>query len=112
MSRCCRGIFATLMQREDPKAVTASMSKSLRGGKVFIDWSQNDQQKTTASVYTMRAQPEPRVSMPVTWQEISKPKSLPVPTPGLAMKRCETKGDLFRPVLELVQSLHNPAAAG
>ncbi len=101
--------IATLMQRQDPRGITASMSKSIRGGKVFIDWSQNDQQKTTACVYTLRAQPEPRVSMPVTWEEIARPKSLPVPTPALAIKRCEQQGDLFRPVLEMVQKLPSPA---
>ena len=97
--------IATLMQREDATRITASMAKSLRGGKVFIDWSQNDQQKTTACVYTMRGTEEPRVSMPVTWEELARPKSLPVPTPQAAIKRCQQMGDLFRPLLELQQSL-------
>ncbi len=101
--------IATLMQRQDPKGITASMSKSLRGGKVFIDWSQNDQQKTTACVYTLRGTQEPRVSMPLTWEEVAKPKSLPVPTPKLAIKRCSEMGDLFRPLLELQQELPAPA---
>jgi bifunctional non-homologous end joining protein LigD len=101
--------IATLMQRDDPTRITASMSKSLRGGRVFIDWSQNDQQKTTACVYTMRGTAQPRVSMPVTWGELEKPKKLPVPSPETAIKRCGQLGDLFRPLLELVQAL--PAAA-
>ncbi len=97
--------IATLMQRADPDHVTATMSKAVREGRIFIDWSQNDQQKTTAAVYTLRATQEPRASMPVDWQELAKPDALPIPTPALAIRRCTTRGDLFRPLLELEQTL-------
>ena len=47
--------MAQLMEKNDPKRVTHMMRKDLRGGKVFIDWSQNDEHKTTAVAYSLRA---------------------------------------------------------
>ena len=47
------------------------MSKALRKGKVFVDWSQNDEHKTTICVYSLRAKEEPTVSTPVTWDEVA-----------------------------------------
>jgi bifunctional non-homologous end joining protein LigD len=54
-----------------PDRVTVSMAKSLRPGKVFVDWSQNDANKTTVAAYSLRLRPEPTVSTPVSWDEIS-----------------------------------------
>ena len=50
--------------------VTSNMSKAVRNGKVFVDWSQNDEHKTTICVYSLRAREEPTVSTPVTWNEV------------------------------------------
>jgi bifunctional non-homologous end joining protein LigD len=90
------------------------MAKSVRVGKVFIDWSQNSDFKTTICVYAMRAKgAEPFISMPVSWEELARAvkrkdaKDLYF-TPKAAMKRLKKIGDLFAPVLKLKQKL--PAA--
>src|SRR5690606_8516427 len=56
---------AQLLEKQDPERYTANMSKAKRGGRVFIDWSQNSEHKTTAGPYSLRAKDEPRVSMPL-----------------------------------------------
>ncbi len=61
---------ALLFEREDPKGVTSVMSKALRKGKIFVDWSQNDDHKTTVCVYSLRAREHPTVSTPVKWAEL------------------------------------------
>src|SRR5688500_4018773 len=62
--------IAELLEREHPERVEAQMAKELRKGKVFIDWSQNSDFKTTVCVYSLRAkQTTPYVSMPFTWEE-------------------------------------------
>jgi bifunctional non-homologous end joining protein LigD len=53
-----------------PGGITAKMAKQLRPGKVFIDWSQNAAAKTTVTPYSLRAQPEPTASTPLTWAEV------------------------------------------
>ncbi|MDG4790411.1 non-homologous end-joining DNA ligase [Micromonospora sp. WMMD1102] len=58
------------LAREAPKSITAQMAKRLRPGKVFIDWSQNNAAKTTVAPYSLRAQPVPSVSTPLTWAEV------------------------------------------
>jgi bifunctional non-homologous end joining protein LigD len=55
-----------------PGQVVATMAKAQRGGKVFIDWSQNRPAKTTVAPYSLRARPQPTVSTPVTWQEVEQ----------------------------------------
>jgi bifunctional non-homologous end joining protein LigD len=86
------------------------MTKSLRDGKVFIDWSQNDEHKTTACVYSLRAKERPTVSTPVTWDEVGaalKRRSAKRLTFGYndVLNRVERDGDLFAPVLALQQKL-------
>jgi bifunctional non-homologous end joining protein LigD len=83
------------------------MAKELRHEKVFIDWSQNSDFKTTAGVYSLRAKAdEPFVSMPVTWEELESPDVAKLRfTPESALKRMETSGDLFAPLLTLKQKL-------
>jgi bifunctional non-homologous end joining protein LigD len=61
---------ADRLVKTDPDRVTATMSKALRSGKIFIDWSQNDRHKTTVCAYSLRAKSAPSVSTPVTWKEI------------------------------------------
>ena len=58
------------LARQYPRLVTARMTKSLRPGKVFIDWSQNNAAKTTVAPYSLRAEPTPTVSAPLTWAEV------------------------------------------
>lgn len=59
------------MARSVPELAVSRMSTSLRAGKVFVDWSQNNPAKTTIAVYSLRARPEPTVSTPVTWEEVA-----------------------------------------
>ena len=62
--------LAEHLEREHPKLVVSKMAKALRTGKVFVDWSQNDEHKTTVNVYSLRAKEQPTVSTPVTWDEV------------------------------------------
>src|SRR4030095_13010937 len=64
--------IAERLEREDPKLIVSKMQKSLRQGKVLIDWSQNDDHKTTINVYSLRAKSQPTVSTPVTWKEVAE----------------------------------------
>src|SRR5213082_4212953 len=90
--------------------VTSNMSKSVRKGKVFVDWSQNDEHKTTVCVYSLRAKEEPTVSTPVKWDEVAsclkKNKAdLLKFRSDKALARVEKMGDLFEPVEKLKQKL-------
>src|SRR5947199_9152791 len=62
--------LARLLEKQHPKEVLSVMTKELRKNKVFIDWSQNDEHKTTVSVYSLRARERPTVSTPVQWEEV------------------------------------------
>jgi bifunctional non-homologous end joining protein LigD len=103
---------AELLERQHPELVVSRMSKDLRRGRVLIDWSQNDQHKTTVSVYSLRASARPMVSAPLTWEEVaaalaaSDPDALFVEADRMA-DRLAVHGDLFAPLVELVQSLPN-----
>lgn len=99
----------TLAKRE-PDNVTVVMKRDQRGGKVFVDWSQNDRHKTTVCTYSLRAQPRPTVSTPLTWDEVSDaldagdPDAL-VFEAGDVLQRVERLGDLYRANLEVEQEL-------
>jgi bifunctional non-homologous end joining protein LigD len=101
---------AELLEKQAPDTVVSKMQKSLRVGKVLVDWSQNDGHKTTVSVYSLRAKEHPTVSTPVTWQEVEaalkkkNPKLLSFEAHEV-LKRVDKHGDLFAPVLELKQKL-------
>lgn len=102
--------FAELLERKHPKEVVSKMRKDLRGGKVFIDWSQNDDHKTTVSVYSLRAKERPTVSTPVTWKEVEtalrkKDPALLTFEASEVLNRIEKHGDLFAPVQTLKQKL-------
>jgi bifunctional non-homologous end joining protein LigD len=105
--------LAKLLEERHPKDVLSVMTKELRKGKVFIDWSQNDDSKTTVCVYSLRARPRPTVSTPVTWDEVAAvvdsgdPDTLVFEAPDV-LARVERDGDLFGPVAELEQSLPPP----
>ncbi|MFG2310130.1 non-homologous end-joining DNA ligase [Streptomyces sp. NPDC048566] len=85
-----------------PRQVVHRMAKSLRPGKVFVDWSQNAGRKTTATPYTLRARPRPTVSAPVTWDEVEgcgSPAALSFEAPDIAA-RVAGFGDLLAPLLD------------
>jgi bifunctional non-homologous end joining protein LigD len=102
--------LAQLLEQQSPKEVVSKMSKDLRKGKVFIDWSQNDESKTTICVYSLRAREQPTASTPVTWKEVERALAkddadLLAFEAGEVLKRVERDGDHFAPVLELKQRL-------
>ena len=99
--------LARHLEEAHPKLIVSSQKKELRRGKVLIDWSQNDEHKTTVSVYSLRAKERPTVSTPLTWDELEAaegPEQLAF-TSGEVLERVQENGDLFAPVRELRQSL-------
>jgi bifunctional non-homologous end joining protein LigD len=113
--------LARLLEHEHPKLIVSDMKKELRKGKVFVDWSQNDEHKTTVSVYSLRARERPTVSTPVTWEEVErvlqkKDASFLVFEAPQVLERFKKMGDLHAPVLKLKQELPDvrgvAAAAG
>jgi bifunctional non-homologous end joining protein LigD len=101
---------AELLEAQSPETVTSNMQKSRRPGKVLVDWSQNDEHKTTVNVYSLRAKDYPSVSTPVTWEEVEtvvrtkNATSLQFVSKDV-LNRVEKLGDLFAPVLSLEQKL-------
>jgi bifunctional non-homologous end joining protein LigD len=101
----------TLLAQREPKLIVAEMAKVLRAGKVFIDWSQNSDFKTTVGVCSLRAKShKPWVSLPVTWNELKgaldgkDARSLYF-TPEVAIERVVRLGDLFKEVRSKKQQL-------
>jgi bifunctional non-homologous end joining protein LigD len=93
--------FAERLERELPELVVSRMTRSLRTGKVLIDWSQNNGSKTTVAPYSLRAREHPTVSTPVTWDEVAAcrdPADLFFTAPD-ALARVEEHGDLFAPLV-------------
>jgi bifunctional non-homologous end joining protein LigD len=103
--------IAEYLAREHPDLAVAEMARSARPNKVFIDWSQNSDFKTTVAVYSLRAkQSEPFASMPVEWKELKSAMKRGDAEalrfrPEAALKRVEKIGDLFAPVLTMKQRL-------
>ncbi len=102
--------LARLLERQHPELVVSDMKKALRVGKILVDWSQNDDHKTTICVYSLRAKERPTVSTPVTWQEVEncleqKDPNLLVFDTVQVLERVKQHGDLFEPVLKLKQKL-------
>jgi bifunctional non-homologous end joining protein LigD len=101
---------AQALERAEPKLVVSRMAKKLRKAKVFVDWSQNDQHKTTVAVYSLRAKERPTASTPLEWGEVTAaleredPDALSFDA-GEVVDRVAKRGDLFAPVLELRQEL-------
>jgi len=107
--------IARLLEDEHRELVVSDMKKALRVGKVLVDWSQNDEHKTTVSVYSLRARERPTVSTPVAWEEVElalkkKDASLLVFEAKQVLNRVDKMGDLFEPVRKLKQKL--PKLAG
>ncbi|MFI8206415.1 non-homologous end-joining DNA ligase [Streptomyces sp. NPDC085937] len=94
--------LAVEAERAMPRLVLHQMKRSLRPGKVFVDWSQNAARKTTATPYTLRARAEPLVSAPVTWEEVEEcrsPDRMALLAPDIP-PRLQDHGDLLAPLLE------------
>lgn len=107
--------LARLLENEHRDLVVSDMKKAIRVNKIFVDWSQNDDHKTTISVYSLRARERPTVSTPVTWEEVER--TLKKNDPKLlifesheTLNRLEKMGDLFEPLLRLKQKLPNIAS--
>src|SRR6185369_3261517 len=97
--------LAQLLEQRHPDLIVSQMAKTRRRKKVFIDWSQNSDFKTTIGVYSLRAKTAvPYVSVPIEWDELQSavkaddPKRLYF-TPGATLERVEKVGDIFKPVL-------------
>ena len=105
---------ARVLEQHHPDLVVERMAKSLRGGKVLVDWSQNDPHKTTVCVYSLRARERPTVSTPVRWREVEKAARGGDASglrfePEAVLRRVARAGDLFAPVLSLHQRLPAPS---
>jgi bifunctional non-homologous end joining protein LigD len=102
--------IAQVLERRHPDLVVSDMKKTLRKGKVLVDWSQNDEHKTTVNVYSLRARERPTVSTPLRWEEVEgvlqsqDPEQLAF-TSDVVLERVAEHGDLFLPVVELEQEL-------
>jgi bifunctional non-homologous end joining protein LigD len=96
--------LARLLEARHPKLIVSQQRKDLRRGKVLIDWSQNDEKKTTVSVYSLRARERPTVSTPLRWEELHDPDVLVFEAADV-LERVDEHGDLFAPVAELRQEL-------
>ena len=102
--------LAQLFEEHHPDLVVHKQLKELRTGRVLIDWSQNDEYKTTVNVYSLRARARPTVSTPVTWEEVTKcmkagDPSLLVFDSDQVLARVKKLGDLFEPVVKKKQKL-------
>jgi bifunctional non-homologous end joining protein LigD len=101
---------AELLEEAQPELIVSRMTKTERPGKVLIDWSQNDRNKTTVCVYSLRATERPSVSTPLQWDEVraaldgGDPDALRFEA-GQVLKRIAERGDLFAAVLSLAQRL-------
>ncbi|MFZ0039798.1 MAG: DNA ligase D [Solirubrobacteraceae bacterium] len=102
--------IAELLEQRLPELVVSRMTKSLRAGKVLVDWSQNDDHKTTVNVYSVRARERPTVSAPVTWEEVRRcrdsrdPDLLSFETDEV-LERVSADGDPFAILLSARQDL-------
>ena len=102
--------LARLLERQHPALVVSDMKKALRTGKILVDWSQNDDHKTTVCVYSLRAKERPTASTPVKWTEVENclkkgDPSLLVFDSNEVLARAQKHGDLFEPVLKLKQKM-------
>jgi bifunctional non-homologous end joining protein LigD len=102
--------LARLLEKEHPDLVVSRMKRELRPGKVYVDWQQNEDFKTTVSAYSLRAREHPTASTPLRWEEVESAAdegdeaALVFDAPA-TLERAEHHGDLFAAALELEQDL-------
>jgi bifunctional non-homologous end joining protein LigD len=100
---------AAFLAREEPERVVDQQARSLRRGKVLVDWLQNDRFRSTVAPYSLRATQRPQVSTPVDRNELEAVANGDAPESALVfgvedvLERVEARGDLFEPVLSLRQ---------
>jgi bifunctional non-homologous end joining protein LigD len=96
--------IAERLAAERHEEVTAEMKRAARAGRVYVDWLQNDPTRQTVAPYSLRGLPYPSVATPVRWDEVEfaaaegRPELL-VFSPGDALARLESDGDLFEALL-------------
>jgi bifunctional non-homologous end joining protein LigD len=98
--------LAARLEQKRPDLVVSDMTKSLRSGKVLVDWSQNAAAKTTVAPYSLRARPAPTVSTPITWDELAActaPAQLKFLAPQV-LDRVDQDGDLLADLVSLPTS--------
>ncbi len=108
---------ARTLERDDPERVTSGMDRAARRGKVFVDWSQNSDFKTTVVAYSLRALERPRVSTPLRWDEVEEAAGSGDAAAltfeiDAVLERVSRRGDLFRGVLETKQRLPGAGPTG
>jgi len=91
--------LARALESDHPDLVVSDMKKSLRHGKVLVDWSQNSGNKTTIVPYSLRGKAQPTVAAPRTWRELAS-ASLEHLDYQAVMKRVRTGKDHFAPISE------------
>jgi bifunctional non-homologous end joining protein LigD len=101
---------AELLEQRMPELVVSRMTKRLRPGKVLVDWSQNDEHKTTVTVYSLRARERPTVSTPVSWEEVTDchergDEAVLTFEYDEVLRRADEQGDEFAPALSAKQQL-------
>ncbi|MEW2524598.1 non-homologous end-joining DNA ligase [Streptomyces sp. NPDC047071] len=102
--------LAVAAERALPALVVHRMTRSLRPGKVFVDFSQNAAAKTTATAYTVRARGEPTVSAPLAWGEVERCGG--VGDAGLLVFRAPDMAARLRREGDLFAALREPGRAG
>jgi bifunctional non-homologous end joining protein LigD len=107
-SKYAHGV-AKRLEAELPQLVVSRMAKSLRPGKVFVDWSQNNPAKTTVAPYSLRAKSTPTASTPLNWSEVERGGQLSF-TAEDVLERVAQHGDLFAPVLDDAKRVRITAA--
>ena len=96
--------LARHLEAAHPKLIVSQQKKELRRGKVLIDWSQNDEHKTTVCVYSLRARERPTVSTPLRWSELDDPDALVFEAADV-LERVREQGDLFAAAVDRRQQL-------
>jgi bifunctional non-homologous end joining protein LigD len=109
-------MVAARLEKQDPEGVTATMSKALRAGKIFVDWSQNDRHKTTVCAFSLRALSSPTVSTPISWAEVKSVEKSGDATklvfdPAAVLKRLAKGNNSFTEIPTLKQKLPKMTAA-
>jgi bifunctional non-homologous end joining protein LigD len=102
--------LARLLEKEHPDLVVSRMKRELRPGKVYVDWQQNEDFKTTVCAYSLRAREQPTASTPLRWEEVETAadegdEAALVFDAAAVLERAERHGDLFAATLELEQDL-------